>query len=165
MKTRLMLAILLTWTAGRAADREFEQIVKAIESHYGVKPTHIPFLGLGNFLLKTAHPEGVSGFRIAVFEHLDDRDRDRDQGDLDAFMNRLGGSNLHPIVQVYSRQSGESTYIYMGPPGKSTRMLVASIEEREATVVEVKVSTEALLQLLRDPNHIGESIGVHRDEP
>ncbi len=164
MKTRMLLALLLTWSPARAAGREFEQIVKAIETHYHAKPTHIPFLGLGNFVLKTARPAGVSSFRIAVFDDLDQRDQDL--GDLDVFMSRLGDANLHPIVQVHSNQNGESTYIFLGNPGKSTRMLVTSIEAREATVLEVKVETEALLRLLRDPEHIGDALGIHdRQDP
>jgi hypothetical protein len=158
--------MLIACSAANAADREFEQIVKAIESHYGVKPTHIPLLGLGNLFLKTAHPAGVSGFKVAVFENLDDRSSDRGDrgGDLDSVMGRID-SNLHAIVQVHSRPSGESTYIYMGNPGKSTRMLIASVEDHEATVMEVKVDTEALLRFLRDPDHIGDTLGIHRQDP
>jgi hypothetical protein len=163
MKTRVLVAILVTCTAISAADHEFDQIVKAIEAHYAVKPTHVPLLGLGNFFLKTARPAGVSGFRIAIFENLDEQGRD--DFELDSFMDRLAGSNLHPVVQVHSRQSGESTYIYTGNPGKSTRMLIANIEHHEATVLEVKVEMEALLRLLRDPDHIVDALGVHHQEP
>jgi hypothetical protein len=155
------MAILISWSAASAADREFEQIVKAIESQYGVKPTHIPLLGLGNLFLKTAHPAGVSGFKVAVFENLGDRG---DHGDLDSVMGRID-SNLHAIVQVHSRPSGESTYIFMGNPGKSTRMLIASVEDHEATVMEVKLDTEALLRFLRDPDHIGDTLGIHHQDP
>jgi hypothetical protein len=162
MRFKVLAAFLLVWTAADAADREFEQIVKAIESQYGVKPTHIPLLGLGNLLLKTAHPQGVSGFRIAVFENLDAHERGREN--FDAVMNRIGNSDLRPLVQVRSRRNGESTYIFTGTPGKATRILVASLEDREATVIEVKADTEALLRLLRDPAHIGDALGVHRDE-
>jgi len=158
----ILTLLLLTSSIASAADKEFEQIVKAIETQYGVKPNHIPLLGLGNFLLKTAHPQGVSGFRIAVFENLDDRDGGRD---FEAAMNRIGSSSLHCVIQVQSRRNRESTYIFTGNPGKSTRLLVASIENHEATVVEVKADVEALLQLLRDPDHIGDALGVHRQDP
>lgn len=163
MKTRVLVAILIAWSSISAADREFEHIVKAIESQYGVKPTHVPLLGLGNFFLKTARPAGVSGFRIAMFEDLDRQDRDDDA--FDRVMSRLEDSSLHPLVQVRSRQNGESTYIYTGTPGKSTRMLIANIENHGATVMEVKVDTDALLRLLRDPDHIIDMLGVHRQDP
>jgi hypothetical protein len=157
------VAMLIAWSAANAADREFDQIVKAIESHYGVKPTHIPLMGLGNLFLKTAHPAGVSGFKVAVFENLDDRRGDR--GNLDWVLSSID-SNLRSIVQVRSQPSGEATYIYMGNPGKSTLMLIASIEDREATVMEVKLDTEALLRFLRDPDHIGDTLGIHqRQDP
>jgi hypothetical protein len=163
VKLKLLVAFAIACSGLSAADREFEQIVKAIESQYGVKPNHIPFLGLGNFLLKTAHPQGVSGFRIAVFEDLDRRDEGR--AAFDQVMSRIGDSNLHPIIQVQSQRNRESTYIFTGNPGKSTRILVATLEDHEATVIEVKADTDALLQLLRDPDHIGDALGVHHQEP
>jgi hypothetical protein len=150
---------LATCTALSGADREFDQIVKGIERQYGVKPNHIPLLGVGNLLLKTTHPQGVSGFRIAVFEDLAGAEG------FFAVMNGVGDSNLHPVVQVQSRFNRESTYVFAGSPGKSTRLLVATLENGQATVIEVKADLNALLQLLRDPDHIGDALAPHPQDP
>jgi hypothetical protein len=52
MKARASAAVLATLMASGAAfggDAEFDRIVKAIESHYGTRPQHIPFMGVANF--------------------------------------------------------------------------------------------------------------------
>jgi len=150
MKTRLLGALLLAASAAFAGDSEFERIVKAIETRYGAKPMHIPFLGMASFIVKVAHPEGASGFKLAVFEDLksdgsDWRDRDR-------FMAGIPGSGLSPMVQVHSRRNGEATYIFMDPESRSARILIATFERNEATVIEVKADAEKLLRSLREPD-------------
>ena len=75
MKARALAAVLLALAATGAAfggDAEFDRIVKAIESRYGTRPVHIPFMGAANFFVKVARPEGASGFKLAVFEDLKD---------------------------------------------------------------------------------------------
>jgi hypothetical protein len=155
MKIRLFALLLAVSTAAFAGDRDFDQIVKAIESHYGVKPTHIPFMGLASLVVKTTHPEGVSGFRIATFEHLEALGPDAPD-----FISALPLRDLHPLVRVYSRSGGESTYIYAGDFGKSTRLLITTLERSEATVVEVKVSIDVLLKALQDPSHMTDALGL-----
>ena len=151
--------VMMTLAAGAAfgGDGEFDRIVKAIESHYGTERTHIPFMGVANFCVKVAHPAGASGFKLAVFENLQGSSGNRDQADLDQFMNHLSGSGLHPLVRVHSRRNGESTYIYTGEAGKSTKMLIATFERNEATVIQVNVSMHTLLKTLKDPEHAGKS--------
>jgi hypothetical protein len=157
MKTRLLAMLLAASSAAFGADWEFDQIVKAIESHYGTERTHIPFMGVANFFVKVAHPAGASGFKLAVFENLQSSSGYRDQADLDPFMSHLSGSGLHPLVRVHSRRNGESTYIYTGEVGKSTKMLIATFERNEATVIQVNVNMHTLLQTLKDPEHAGKS--------
>lgn len=153
-------ALLLIAAAGTAVagGGEFDSIVKAIESHYGTRPTHIPMMGLARFAVKTAHPEGVSGFRIAIFEDLPAAPGDR-PADRDNFMNGVPGSRLRPVVQVHSRAGEESTYIYAGEVGKSTELLIATFERNEATVIEARVSMDILVKALKDPGHASSTIG------
>jgi hypothetical protein len=140
-----------------AAGKEFDQIVSAIEKHYGATKTHIPLMGVANLFVKTAHPEGVSGFKIALFEDLK-----RAEGDSD-FMDRLD-LGLHRLVRVRSGQDGGATYIYAADAGKSTRVLVATFESNQATVVEVKMEMSALVRLLGDPVNMGKALGGDREE-
>ncbi|HLY18097.1 MAG TPA: hypothetical protein VKR61_12785 [Bryobacteraceae bacterium] len=136
------------------SDTAFDHIVKAIESHYGTKQTHIPFMGLASFIVKVAHPEGATGFKLAVFEDLKSPDI-RQWRERDSFMSSVGGPRLRPMVRVHSRRNGEATYIFMDVDGKSAWILVATFERNEATVVEVKANTDKLMQLVDEPGHAG----------
>ena len=129
--------------------------MKAIETHYGVQPVHVPFMGLASLIVKVAHPEGASGLKLAVFEDLKSFAGSPEWTERDRFMNSLSGPNLHPFVRVHSRRSGEATYIFMGPESKSTRILIATFERHEATVVEVKANIDELLKSLDEPGHAG----------
>jgi len=167
MRARVFAAAVTMMIASGAAlggDAEFDRIVKVIESHYGTKPLHIPFVGVANFFVKVAHPEGAAGLRLAVFEGLKDLKPEGDPGawrERDRLMDSLADSNLHPMVRVHSRHGGEATYIFMGPASKSsksTRLLIATFERDEATVIEVKANMDTLLKSLQDPEHAGRTL-------
>ena len=66
-----------------------------------------------------------------------------------------------PLVRVHSRRDGEATYIFMSPASKSsksTRVLIATFEHNEATVIEVKANIETLLKSLQAPAHAGRTL-------
>jgi hypothetical protein len=160
MSARLLAAFLVASGVTLIADSEFDHVVKAIEVHYGTKHTHIPFLGLANVFVKVAHPAGASEFKLAVFEDLGAIDS-RDERELDRFMHDLSSSRLHPLVRVHSHRDGESVYIYAGDEGKSTRMLIATFQRDQATVVEVKVDMNALLKWIDSPEEASSFFGRH----
>ena len=59
---------------------------------------------------------------------------------------------------VRSRRGGEFTYIYTGDFAKNknnNKLLVATFERDEATIVEVKLDMEALARSLQDPGSAG----------
>jgi hypothetical protein len=153
MRARLLAVFLAAAAAACGADREFDGLAKAVESRFGVQRTHIPLMGMANFLVKVARPGGAAGFRLAVFEDLK-FDADGDGAALDRIMAEAS-QGLHPLVRVRSRRDSEWTYIYTGEAGKTTKVLIATFERSEATVVEVQVSMDALLRALGDPAQTG----------
>ena len=155
MKFRLLAVLLAASCAAWGGDTEFERIVKAIESHYGTHPVHIPFMGLASFIVKVAHPEGASGLKLAVFEDLKSSPGSPEWTERDRFMASLSGPGLRSFVRVHSRRSGEATYIFMGPESRSTRILIATFERHEATVIEVKANFDKLLRSMEEPEHAG----------
>ena len=155
MRVRLLALLLAAASTTYAGDSEFDRIVRAIESHYGTTRTHIPLMGMANLFVKVARPAGASGFKLAVFENLESSSSDGRQGELDQFMRGLSGSSLHSLVRAHSRANGESTYIFAGEAGRSTRMLIATFQRNEATVVEVKVSMDMLLKMVESPEQAG----------
>jgi hypothetical protein len=151
MSPRLLALFLAAAGAANCADHEFDRVVSAVEKHYGVKRTHIPLLGLANFVVKVSHPAGTSGVKMAIFEDLPSPTGPDELADLDRFMDEVCAGSLHPMVVTRSRPAGESTYILTGEVGKSTRMLIATFEPHEATVIEVTVNIETLLKMIGSP--------------
>jgi hypothetical protein len=151
MTARFLAVFLAGYACALGGDAEFDHVVKAIESHYGTRQTHIPFMGLASFAVKVAHPAGTSGFKLAVFDDLRIRG-DRDEAELDHFMQTLYSSGLRPLVRVHSRRGGAATYIYAGDAGRSTRLLIAAFDRSEATVIEVKVDANTLMKWINDPD-------------
>jgi hypothetical protein len=164
MRVRLLALLLTAASATYAAGSEFDRIVQAIESHYGATRTHIPFMGMANLFVNVAHPAGTSGFKLAVFENLGSSPAYGEHAELDQFMRHLSGSGLHSLVRVHSRANGESTYIFAGEAGRSTRMLIATFQRNEATVVEVKVSMDTLLKMVESPEHAGKFSDSRADQ-
>lgn len=170
MSARLLALFLAASGSLWGAGREFDQIVKAIESHYGVRRAHIPLMGVANLVTKAARPAGTSGFKLAIFEDLNRRQDDDAPAEMDEFMVRLGAGGaargLTPLVQAHSRPDGVATYIFTGEIGHSTRVLIATFERYQATVIEVQVPMNVLLQLLQSPGHAAQMFGVgnERDE-
>jgi hypothetical protein len=160
MRSRL-LALFLAASAGAfGADRDFDRLVKAVEARFGVQQTHIPMMGAANFFVKVARPKGVAGFRLAVFAHLS-FDAEGDGAALDGIMADAS-KGLHPLVRVRSRRDHEWTYIYTGEEGKITKVLVATFERHEATVVQVQLSMDALVRALGDPAEAGKIADIGR---
>jgi hypothetical protein len=163
MRLLRVAAMLLACTGAAAAGREFDRVVKAIETHFGATRTHIPMMGLADFVLKVGHPAGASGFHIALFQDLQtDLDEDR-QVELDRFMDTLSSSTLRPLIRTRSLPDAEATYIFCGDTGKTTQILLATFNRREATVIEVKVQFETLLRWIQHPDEAGKALNPDRD--
>jgi hypothetical protein len=161
MKTRLLALFLTACGAACGAGNQFDRVVSAVEQHYHVKRTRIPLMGLTNLLVKVAHPVGTSGLKIAIFDELPEPTFD-DRAELDRFMDSVRG-HYHPMVITRSRRAGESSYIFAGEVGKSTELLIANFEPHEASIIEVTVNMETLLQMIGSPDSAHRMFGEHHD--
>jgi|HubBroStandDraft_4_1064222.scaffolds.fasta_scaffold293447_2 hypothetical protein len=164
MRIRLLAAFVAVCGAALAGDAEFDRVVKAIESHYGTRQTHIPLLGVADLFVKVRRPAGASEFKLAVFQDLDASRVSGDSTELDRVMTGVSGSALHPLVRVHSHHSGQATYIYASEAGHSARMLIATFGRNQATVVQVKVAVDTLLKSVADPEGVAESFGMTEDQ-
>lgn len=161
MTARFLAVFLAASGAVLIADSEFDHVVKAIEVHYHTKRTHIPFLGVANLVVKVAHPGGASEVKLAVFEDLKSIGED-DERELDQFMHDFSSSRLRPLVRVHSQRDGESIYMYaQDDEARSTRMLIATFQRDQATVVEVKVDMNALIKWIGSPDEASSFFGKH----
>lgn len=95
MSPRLLAVLLAASTGAFGADRDFDRLVKAVESRFGVQRAYIPLVGVANFFVKAARPAGASAFKLAVFEDLG-LTADGDGAALDRMMADASG-DLRPL--------------------------------------------------------------------
>jgi hypothetical protein len=157
---RVLALVLCASTFAAAGDHDFNGVVHAIESSYGVHHTHIPLMGVALFF---ARPEGASGIKLAVFENFQ---APNDAADVSRVVESSIGPGWYPFVKVRSKgESGETTLVYASPAGGKLRMLIVSIEPTEATVVELKVSDRSITKWIHEPGEEAENnSGHHRLE-
>src|SRR5215203_3733806 len=160
----VMMAVAST-TVVHAKDDDFNSVVKMIEQFYRVKHEGIPFLAKAGMKVATtaarirggeAKRIAVTGsIKLAVFE---------DQafgGDITRFRSSLNEAlnvTWMPLVQTLSAGDGEQVYIFLKDAGDKFHVLVITIEQRDATVVQVTLSPRNLALLLKDPEGTGKSI-------
>lgn len=140
--------------------REFNGVVRAIEDHYGVRHTHIPFLSLAALF---ARPAGVRGLKLAVFEDFHPLSADLSSThvataratahtklsmteDLQGVVEHSLGSDWSLFVRTRSHDDGDNTLIYVNLGDGKMQMMIVSIEPSEATVVEMNLNEQAMLR-------------------
>jgi len=165
--TRILVVVLVLTTANavHAKGDDFNSVVKMIEQFYRVKPVGIPFLARAGMKIGTtaARIKGGQARRLAeagsiklvVFE---------DQafnGDIPKFRSSLNEAlnvTWMPLIQVISATDEAQVYIFLKDAGEKINVLVITIEQRDATVVQVTLSPANLALLLKDPEGTGKAI-------
>ncbi|MBN1566688.1 MAG: hypothetical protein JXA73_02500 [Acidobacteria bacterium] len=154
----VMLLVVLMLATPAFADG-FDSVTKRVESHYGVRRTHPHLIGFALFFVKPAiWGSGVGGLKVAVFEK-EGRAFSPSMSELDRIVQESVGQNWRPFVRVDSRRSGEATVIYVNCSGKRMQMLVASVDQGDITVVQMKVSQKAFKRWKNDPEGEAERSG------
>ena len=167
MKTisAIVLAVLVFSIPVRAGDDDFKSVVKMIEQFYRVKHQGIPFLAKAGMKVATTAAKIKGGeakriaeagsIKLAVFE---DQAFNGDFMKFRASLNSALNDTWMPLIQTLSAKSAEQNYIYLRDAGEKYNVLVITIAERDATVVQVTVSPKNLALLLKDPEGTGKSI-------
>jgi hypothetical protein len=144
MKTVLAVAasLMLSCALVQGAERGFNDIVRAISDQLHTRPMHIPFFGLVNLAASVAHPAGVRHIDLAVFEGLDEEG----YRDTPEKIRKAIDHGWKPFLQVRSWNHGqpETVLVYIGDEAANCRLLVVTVEQHDATVVEIKLNPEAL---------------------
>ena len=160
----LLLAICFTNVVQAKGD-DFNSIVKMIEQFYGVKHLGIPFLAkAGMKVARTAarikggtakRIAEAGSIKLAVFENQ------AFDGEFTKFRRTLNAAlndTWMPLVQTLSATNEEQVYIFLREAGEKFNVLVITIAERDATVVQVTLSPKNLALLMRDPEGTGKAI-------
>jgi hypothetical protein len=159
-----LLAIFAATTV-TAKDDDFKSVVKMIEKFYGVKHQGIPFLAKAGMKVATTAAKIRGGeakrlaeagsVKVAVFEN------EQFAGDFTKFrasLNESLNSTWSPLVQTLSATTQEQHYIFLRSDGDKFNVLVVTIEQRDATVVQVTLSEKNLALLIKDPEGTGKTI-------
>lgn len=161
----LVVMVLTTSNVAQAKGDDFNSVVKMIEQFYRVKHVGIPFLAKAGMKVATTAARIKGGelrriaeagsVKLAVFE-----DQAFD-GDVIRFRNSLNEAlnvTWMPLVQTLSAAENEQVYIFLKDAGDKFNVLVITIDQRDATVVQVTLSPKNLALLLKDPEGTGKSI-------
>ena len=161
----IVLVALASTTVIQAKDDDFNSVVKMIEQFYRVKHQGIPFLAKAGMKVATTAARIKGGqakriaeagsIKLAVFEDQDF------EGDFTKFRTSLNGAlseTWMPLIQTLSAKGEEQTYIFFRSAGEKFNVLVITIADRDATVVQVTLSPKNLALLMRDPEGTGKAI-------
>jgi len=162
----LVIAMMLTTAnAVSAKGDDFNSVVKMIEQFYRVKHVGLPFLAKAGMKLGTTAARIKGGqarrlaeagsIKLAVFE---DQDFNGDFTKFRASLNEAMNATWMPLIQTLSSQDEEQVYIFLKDAGSKINVLVITIEQRDATVVQVTLSPKNLALLLKDPEGTGKAI-------
>jgi hypothetical protein len=144
-----LLAVLFVAAGVAAADgHPFDDVVRAIEKHYGATRTRIPGMGWANLALTLSHPAGAREVHIAIFKDL----HVEPDEPMDRFMRTLESAELRPLIRTKSSERGDAVYIFHGELGKTTQLLIATFSGRQETVVEVRVDVDTLMRWIQSPD-------------
>ena len=161
----LVIAMLSTMNAAPTKGDDFNSVVKMIEQFYRVKHVGIPFLAKAGMKLGTTAARIKGGqarqlaeagsIKLAVFE---DQDFNGDLVKFRASLNEALTATWMPLIQTLSVQDQEQVYIFLRDTGEKVNVMVITIAQRDATVVQVTLSPKNLALLLKDPEGTGKSI-------
>jgi hypothetical protein len=159
------LAFLLSVAAVHARGDDFNSVVKMIEQFYGVRHVGIPFLAKAGMKAArtaarikggTARRIAEAGsIKLAVFE---DQKFDGELTKFRSTLNAAMNETWIPLVQTVSATDNQQVYIFLREAGDKYNALVITIDERDATVVQVTLSPKNLALLLKDPEGTGKAI-------
>jgi hypothetical protein len=143
-KRTIALALVLTLTL--PAYGGFSEVAKAISRERGVNRVWIPFLGLARFAVNIVRPQGVHDFQLATFEgasRLDPRQ-------VHAIMRARAGEGFTPLVQAFSKRSGEWSFIYAKPSanGKRLELMILAHDREETVLVSVDVDVQKVARVI-----------------
>jgi len=163
--TVALLVFLISPVLGHAKGDDFKAVLKMIEQFYGVKHEEIPFLAKAGIKIArtAARVKGGTAKRVAeagsvklaIFEN---QAFDREFTKFRTGLNATLQETWSPLIQTVSATDAEQVYIFLREAGNKFHVLVVTIEQHDATVVQATLSPKNLALLLKDPEGTGRAI-------
>ncbi|MBV8519987.1 MAG: hypothetical protein JO197_21525 [Acidobacteria bacterium] len=153
MTKRSLLALALFAAAALPLHAGFDDVAHAVGREHGLHRRWIPFLGLARVAVWMVDPAGVHDFQLVTYEGGGEADPQR----LRDIMRTKVGPGFSPLVQTWSRRTGEWSFIYAkpSPNGKRIDLMVLAHDDEDTVLVRVEVDTDAVArELARSPREV-----------
>lgn len=160
--TLVIIAMLLTLSpaAAMAGDKSFSSVVKHIKANYKAKQQS--FFGMMMFArlaVKVVKPAGVKNFKVAMLRELDYTQGPRPgQSEFHTFIRSKIDPVWVPLVQYSSPREKQWTYVYATNEKEDVKVLIVTLQQEQAFVVQTRFSPEKLIEFINDPRMMGISL-------
>ncbi|MEK6410204.1 MAG: hypothetical protein AABN34_25035 [Acidobacteriota bacterium] len=143
-----------------AGDESFNSVVKHIKRNYHAKQQG--FFGammLARFAVKVIKPAGVKSFKVVLLRDLDYSEAPGPQGgEFHSFINSKIDPRWAPLVKYSSPRERQWSYVYVMREKEDVKLLVVTLQQREAVVLQTKFSPEKLVEFMNNPQIMGISL-------
>jgi hypothetical protein len=158
--TRLSITVVLVTlapVASLAGDESFGSVVKHIKSNYHAKQQG--FFGammLARFAVKIIKPAGVKNFKVVLLTDLDYSEAPSPRnGQFHAIIQSKIDPMWTPLVQYSSPREKQWTYVYVTREKEDVKLLVVTLQQKDAVVLQTKFSPAKLVEFMNNPQIMG----------
>jgi len=161
---RLLFRLLITLalvslapTIALAGDESFGSVVKHLKTNYHARQQG--FFGammLARFAVKVIKPAGVKNFKVALLKDLDYSEAPEPRGgQFNSFIKSKIDPEWTPLVQYSSPREKQWTYVYVSRDKEDVKLLVVTLQQTDAVVLQTKFSPEKLVEFMNNPQIMG----------
>lgn len=161
--TRLSIMVALVSLApvgALAGDESYSSVIKHIKSSYHAKQQG--FFGammLARFAVKMIKPAGVKNFKLTLLRDLDYSVAPGPQtGKFHSFIREKIDPRWTPLVQYASPRERQWSYVYVTREKEDVKLLVVTLTQRDAVVLQAKFSPDKLVEFMNNPQIMGISL-------
>jgi hypothetical protein len=158
--TQLSITVVLLTlapAASLAGDESFSSVVKHIKSNYHARQQG--FFGammLARFAVKFIKPAGVKNFKVVLLKDLDYSEAPSPgNGQFHSFIQSKIDPMWTPLVQYSSPREKQWSYVYITRDKEDVKLLVVTLQQKDAVVLQTKFSPERLIEFMNNPQIMG----------
>jgi hypothetical protein len=158
--SRLSITVLLVSiapTIALAGDESFDSVVRHIKSNYHAKQQG--FFGgmmLARLAVKIIKPAGVKNFKVVLLRDLDYSEAPGPRnGQFHSFIRSKIDPTWTPLMQYSASREKQWTYVFVAREKEDVKLLVVTLQQRDAVVLQTKFSPDKLVEFMNNPQIMG----------
>ena len=155
-----VVLLILTPVVALAGDESFSTVVKHIKTNYHAKQQG--FFGammIARFAVKVIKPAGVKNFKLVLLKDLDYSDTPTPKaGQFHSFIQDKIDPCWTPLLQYSSPREKQWTYAFITREKEDVKVLVITLQEQNAVVLQTKFSPAKLVEFMNNPQIMGISL-------